>query len=43
MNQGKIEEIGTAEEIYRHPKQAYTTRQLIASIRSGTIRRSNFN
>lgn len=31
MNQGKIEETGTAEEIYRHPQQAYT-RQLIASI-----------
>ncbi|WRH66906.1 MAG: ABC transporter ATP-binding protein [Planktothrix sp. GU0601_MAG3] len=42
MNQGKIEEIGTAEEIYRHPKQAYT-RQLIASIPSGNIRNSNFN
>lgn len=42
MNQGKIEEMGTAEEIYRHPKQAYT-RQLIASIPSGNIRSSNFN
>lgn len=42
MNQGKIEETGTAEEIYRHPKQAYT-RQLIASIPSGNIRNSNFN
>ncbi|AFY70750.1 ABC transporter related protein [Thalassoporum mexicanum PCC 7367] len=31
MNQGKIEEIGTAEEIYRNPQQAYT-QQLIASI-----------
>ncbi|WP_254172798.1 ABC transporter ATP-binding protein [Planktothrix pseudagardhii] len=42
MNQGKIEEMGTADEIYRHPKQAYT-RQLIASIPSGNIRSSNFN
>ena len=42
MNQGKIEETGTAEEIYRHPKQAYT-RQLIASIPSGNIRSSHFN
>jgi len=42
MNQGKIEETGTAEEIYRYPKQAYT-RQLIASIPSGNIRNSNFN
>jgi len=42
MNQGKIEETGSAEEIYRHPKQAYT-RQLIASIPSGNIRSSNFN
>jgi ATPase components of various ABC-type transport systems, contain duplicated ATPase len=42
MNQGKIEEMGSAEEIYRHPKQAYT-RQLIASIPSGNIRSSNFN
>jgi peptide/nickel transport system ATP-binding protein len=42
MNQEKIEETGTAEEIYRYPKQAYT-RQLIASIPSGNIRSSNFN
>ncbi len=34
MNQGKIEEIDTAEEIYRNPKTAYT-RQLIASIPTG--------
>ncbi len=33
MNRGQIEEIGTAEQIYRHPTQAYT-RQLIASIPS---------
>ncbi len=39
MNQGKIEEMGTAEQIYRHPQQAYT-RQLIASIPSGTVRSS---
>jgi peptide/nickel transport system ATP-binding protein len=42
MNQGKIEETGTADEIYRHPKQAYT-RQLIASIPSGNIRSRYFN
>ncbi len=34
MNQGKIEEIDTAEEIYRHPKTEYT-RKLIASIPTG--------
>ena len=34
MNQGKIEEIDTAEEIYQNPKTAYT-RQLIASIPTG--------
>ncbi|VXD19199.1 putative peptide transport fused subunits of ABC superfamily: ATP-binding components [Planktothrix serta PCC 8927] len=42
MNQGKIEEMGTAEEIYRHPKQAYT-RQLIASIPSGIVKSHPFN
>ena len=31
MNKGKIEETGTADEIYFHPKKAYTQR-LIASI-----------
>ena len=31
MNKGKIEEIGTADEIYYHPKSAYT-QKLIASI-----------
>lgn len=31
MNKGRIEEIGDAEEVYFHPKQAYT-QQLIASI-----------
>lgn len=39
MNQGKIEEMGSADQIYRHPQQAYT-RQLIASIPSGTVRSS---
>lgn len=34
MNQGKIEEIGTAEEIYRNPKTDYT-RKLINSIPTG--------
>jgi peptide/nickel transport system ATP-binding protein len=34
MNQGKIEEIGPAEDIYRHPKQNYT-QQLIAAIPTG--------
>lgn len=34
MNAGKIEEIGSAETIYRHPEQAYT-RKLIASIPRG--------
>ncbi len=34
MNRGKIEEINSAETIYRHPQQPYT-RQLIASIPKG--------
>jgi peptide/nickel transport system ATP-binding protein len=38
MNKGKIEEIGTAERIYRQPQQAYT-RQLIASIPAGNVER----
>lgn len=38
MNQGKIEEIGTAERIYRQPQQAYT-RQLIAAIPAGNLER----
>lgn len=38
MNKGKIEEIGTAERIYRQPQQAYT-RQLIASIPAGNLER----
>ncbi|MEM9274955.1 MAG: ABC transporter ATP-binding protein [Cyanobacteria bacterium P01_F01_bin.143] len=36
MNQGKIEEIDTAEEIYQNPKTEYT-RQLIASIPIGEL------
>ena len=36
MNQGKIEEIDTAEEIYRNPKTEYT-RKLISSIPTGGI------
>ncbi|OLT62482.1 ABC transporter ATP-binding protein [Moorena bouillonii] len=38
MNQGKIEEIGSADSIYREPQQDYT-RQLIASIPTGTLDR----
>jgi len=38
MNKGKIEEIGTADRIYRQPQQAYT-RQLIAAIPAGTLAR----
>jgi peptide/nickel transport system ATP-binding protein len=36
MNQGRIEEIGPAEQIYRQPQQDYT-RQLIAAIPSGLL------
>lgn len=36
MNQGKIEELDTAEQIYRNPSQAYT-RKLIASIPVGSL------
>ncbi len=35
MNQGKIEEIGSAENIYRHPQRDYT-RQLISAIPTGS-------
>ncbi|CAA9589598.1 Oligopeptide transport ATP-binding protein OppD [uncultured Synechococcales cyanobacterium] len=35
MNRGKIEEIGSAESIYRAPQQPYT-RQLIAAIPAGS-------
>lgn len=38
MNRGKVEEIGSAQEIYRQPKQDYT-RQLIAAIPSGSVER----
>ncbi len=38
MNQGKIEEIGPSETIYRQPQQEYT-RSLIASIPLGSIER----
>jgi peptide/nickel transport system ATP-binding protein len=40
MNQGKIEEIGTSTEIYRHPKTDYT-RKLINSIPTGELNREN--
>jgi peptide/nickel transport system ATP-binding protein len=36
MNQGKIEEIGPADRIYRQPQQDYT-KQLIAAIPSGLL------
>ncbi|NEQ38695.1 MAG: ABC transporter ATP-binding protein [Okeania sp. SIO3I5] len=36
MNQGKIEEIGPAEQVYDQPQREYT-RQLIASIPTGKI------
>lgn len=36
MNQGVIEEMGTAQELYRNPQTAYT-RQLIASIPTGEV------
>jgi peptide/nickel transport system ATP-binding protein len=35
MNQGKIEEIGSAENIYRHPQRDYT-KQLIMAIPKGS-------
>ncbi|HEY9752006.1 MAG TPA: ABC transporter ATP-binding protein [Coleofasciculaceae cyanobacterium] len=38
MNQGEIEEIGAAEQIYRSPKTEYT-RQLISAIPVGTLDR----
>ncbi|NEO29850.1 MAG: ABC transporter ATP-binding protein [Symploca sp. SIO3C6] len=38
MNQGKIEEIDQAENIYRQPRKEYT-RQLIASIPIGSLER----
>ncbi|MGB3510206.1 MAG: ABC transporter ATP-binding protein [Microcoleaceae cyanobacterium] len=36
MNQGKIEEIGQAEQVYNQPQREYT-RQLIASIPTGNL------
>ncbi|HYF29737.1 MAG TPA: ABC transporter ATP-binding protein [Chitinophagaceae bacterium] len=36
MNQGKIEEIGTADEVYYHPRTEYT-RKLIASVPKGVV------
>ena len=36
MNQGKIEEIGPADEIYNHPQKVYT-KDLIAAIPKGTL------
>ncbi|NEQ21920.1 MAG: ABC transporter ATP-binding protein [Microcoleus sp. SIO2G3] len=38
MNRGKIEEIGSPENIYRKPEKDYT-RQLIASIPTGSLER----
>lgn len=36
MNQGKVEEIGPAQQVYHHPQKDYT-RQLIASIPRGEL------
>ena len=38
MNEGRIEEIGPAEDIYRRPRREYT-KQLIAAIPEGTTER----
>ncbi|NJM98487.1 MAG: ABC transporter ATP-binding protein [Phormidesmis sp. RL_2_1] len=38
MNDGRIEEIGPAEDIYRRPRREYT-QQLISAIPTGTIER----
>ena len=38
MNQGRLEELGPADEIYNHPKQQYT-KQLISAIPAGTLER----
>ena len=38
MNEGRIEEIGPAEEIYRRPRRQYT-KQLISAIPEGTVER----
>jgi len=36
MNQGKIEEMGIADEIYSNPQQAYT-QKLISAIPKGDL------
>jgi peptide/nickel transport system ATP-binding protein len=36
MNKGRIEESGTAEEIYLHPQKDYT-KKLISSIPKGLV------
>ncbi|MEL7506694.1 MAG: ABC transporter ATP-binding protein [Cyanobacteria bacterium J06554_1] len=38
MNQGRLEELGPADEIYNHPQQEYT-QQLISAIPAGTLER----
>lgn len=38
MNEGRIEEIGPAEDIYRRPRREYT-KQLISAIPEGTVER----
>ena len=38
MNQGQLEEIGPADEIYNHPQESYT-QQLISAIPAGTLER----
>ena len=38
MNEGRIEEIGSAEDIYRRPRREYT-KQLISAIPEGTVER----
>ena len=42
MNGGKIEEIGSAEQIYRQPQKEYT-RQLIAAIPTGGLEESQLS
>jgi len=36
MNQGKVEEMGDADQIYNHPKTEYT-KKLIAAIPKGRL------
>ena len=38
MNQGRVEEIGPAEQVYRHPQKPYT-QQLISAIPVGSLER----